>query len=303
MKNSSIFRNLILLNLLMKNKYSRKQLVEEYQKMSIDVKETTILNYINKLKKHDIKIQEETINKTIYYYIKNINLGIILNRDNIRLLYDVKQLLFAQKKYQYIKYMMELFYLVSMHIKDTKIKEDFLDFGYFSRINCGLVELLEKHCKTKDILILDYLLPYGGNKFIQFHVDKIMMSSMSQRLYLYGMLENGYDFFQLPIDRIFMVKKVLRTNVRFNFKSTLVTYKVSKNAFLETGLDENEVILNEDEDYVTLQTPVTNEFYLVQRLLNYCPDLYYITEGRIKNLVKEKLEILKANYDEKSIDR
>ena len=38
-------------------------------------------------------------------------------------------------------------------------------------------------------------------------------------------------------------------------------------------------------------------FYIIQRLMSFCPDLYYISDENIKNKVKEKLSILKASYD------
>lgn len=303
MKNLSIFKTLTLLNFLITNKYSRKQLLQEFQKLQIDIKETSVSNYIKKLKDNNIKIKEEKINKTIFYSVAHSDPELEITPENLKIIYDIKQLLFAQKNYQCIRQAMELFYKVSKYIKNEDIKSEFLDFGYFSTVNWGLIKILESHCETKDILLLDYILPAQGNKLITFHVDKITMSSMSQRLYLYGMLENGYDFFQLPVERIFMVKKVLRRGVKFNFSANVIKYKISKSAFLNTTLEENEIVLDVDNDYATIQTPVINEFNLVQRLLHFCPDLYYISEGKIKNLVKEKLKMLKAGYEKQTIDR
>ena len=199
--------------------------------------------------------------------------------------------------------MMQLFYTAAKAIPDEDVKDELTYFDYFSNVNWALVEILENHCKTKDVLLLDYILPVMGNKIIEFHVDKIVMNEISQRMYLYGMLKGGYDFFELPIERIYMVKKVLRKNVKFDFRPCVVKYIVSNSAFKKTSLVENETIVKQDKHYTTIRTPVVNEFELVQRLLHFCPELYYISEGKIKNLVKEKLENLKANYDTKSIDK
>ena len=302
-QNSSIFRVLLLLKLLLGKKLSRKEIVQEFKNFSIDIKETSILNYIKKLKRQNINVVEEKINKAKYYHIENNDAILNLTKSNIKILNETKKMLFAQRDYKLIGEMMRLFYLVSEYIDDIEIKEEFLDFGYYSTLNWKLIKILEQHCKNKDILLLDYILPYGGNKLIQFHVDKIAISSMSQRLYLYGLLKDGYDFFELPIDRIFMVKKVIRENVKFNFRSTLLEYKVSKSAFLDVGLEDNEIIKEEDEKFVVVQTPVVNEFNTVQKLLHYCPDLYYISDEKIKKLVVEKLEILKSNYEKRTFDK
>lgn len=302
-KNLSIFRILTLLNFLTNDKYSKKNLIEEFKKLSINIKETSISNYINKLKENGIKIKEEKNNKTIFYSFEYDKATLEITQENLKVLYDIKQLLFAQKNYRHIEQMMELFYRVSKFIKDEDIRSEFLDFGYFSTVNWGLVKILEQHCETKDILLLEYILPTGGNKLIQFHVDKIMMNTMSQRLYLYGMLENGYDFFQLPIEQIYTIKKIIRKGAVFNFRANVIKYTISKSAYLNTTLEENETVIKENDNYVTIQTPVINEFALVQRLLHFCPDLYCISEGKIKNMVKEKLEMLKASYEKQTIDK
>lgn len=301
-KKTIIHKILLLLNLLINGKYTRKELVNEFQKFSIKAGQTSILNYINKLRAHNITVNEEKINRAIYYSVANTKNDLELTKENLKVLNDAKNMLFAQKDYKLIRALMELFYKVSDFIKDEEIKKQFLNFGYFSTLNWGLIEILENHCKTKDIVILDYILPEGGNKLIWFHLDKISFSTMSQRLYLHGMFEGATDFFELPIDRIFMVKKVLRKCVKFNFKSNYVTYKVSKSAYLNATTDENE-IAKEEDDFVIIKAPIINEFNLIQRILHFCPDVYYISEGKIKNQVREKLEILKSNYEKQPLDK
>ena len=54
-------------------------------------------------------------------------------------------------------------------------------------------------------------------------------------------------------------------------------------------------------DEVMKLRPIDDVFYIIQRLLCFCPYIYYISDENIKNLYKEKLELLKANY-EKTID-
>ena len=103
---------------------------------------------------------------------------------------------------------MRLFYQLALFIKDMDERREFIDFGYYSTINWYLVTQLEKHCREKNVLILDYILPRGENKYITMHTDSLKVGEFNDRIYLHGVLENCTQFSRLPIDRIFMIKKV-----------------------------------------------------------------------------------------------
>ena len=63
----------------------------------------------------------------------------------------------------------------------TLVKEEFLHFGYFSQINWKMVLELEKHCKEKNIISIEYILPHNEIKTITMHVDKISMSDSTEK--------------------------------------------------------------------------------------------------------------------------
>ena len=61
-------------------------------------------------------------------------------------------------------------------------------------------------------------------------------------------------------------------------------------------VDEKESVLRIEEDKITLERPIDDEFYIIQRLLQFCPKIYYVSDERIRNLLKEKLLLIKAMY-------
>ena len=140
-------------------------------------------------------------------------------------------------------------------------------------------------------------MPTGENRNITLHVDKIQIGGWSNRLYLHGIFEFGNQFSTLPIEKIYMVKKVNREKVRFNLISNLLTYKISTKLFNTIELDEKERVVEQNQNFTTIQRPKDDEFYIIQKLLNFCPDLYYISDNDIKKQIKEKLEILKSTYE------
>ena len=75
-------------------------------------------------------------------------------------------------------------------------------------------------------------------------------------------------------------------------------YKLVKETLCPTvKLTEKEKVIGKSGNLVTIQTPLTDDFYLVQRMMSFCPDLYYISDERIKKLVKDNLKILKDIYE------
>ena len=193
---------------------------------------------------------------------------------------------------------MELFYKISFYIEEDEIKKNFLDFGYFSSVNWGLIEILEKHCFEKNIIVLEYILAKEHKiKLIEFHCSEVKLSKMSQRMYLIGVLKDGQNLFRLPIENIFSIKKVLKRNVKFEIEAQNFTYKITKKLFDKINLEENEEIVEKNNKIVTIKAPLVDEFRQVQRLLYFCPDVLYVSKGKIKDLLIEKLEMIKKNYE------
>ena len=215
---------------------------------------------------------------------------------------DAKKILISQKNYDRIRKTMRLFYKLSRYIKDEDDKLKFIDFGYYSTINWNLLRRLEWHCKNKDVVSLDYILPTGGNKTITMRADSIKTSTWSNRIHLHGLLCDRKYFMHLPIDRIYMVKEVIKEKESFSDIQNNLIYKVSKKIYEKSFVDDKEQIIETNKDVVTIKRPIDDEFYIIQRLLSFCPMIYDISNKRIKMLLKEKLELVKALYSNE-IDR
>ena len=293
----STLKVLFLLNLLCHKVLSKKEIIEEFKKNDVEIKKTTINNYINKLKSNNIPIAIAQIKNVNYY---SLDKKYIINPSNEELdaSSDVKKLLFNEKKQQIIKNTMRVFYKFALNTDNSKTREELVDFGYYSKINWLLVKKLEQHCKNKDIILIDYILPEQEHKSLEFHADTVKIGDWSNRLYLSGILKDDNKISQLPIDKIFKIKKVIKENVRINLKTQLLTYKISKEMIEKTGLDKKESLSEIKQGIATIRRPVDDTFFTIQRLLYFCPDLYYISNKRIKTLIKEKLYALKDIYND-----
>ena len=297
MKNSSSYRVLYLLKLLSKKDYTKNEIVEEFEKIGETVSKPSVNSYINKLIKNGFDIKILSIKNSNLYHLEQPKLFLKPNEAELRCLNDIKKILIAQKDYNKIRKFIRILYKFVLNIKNEDIAHRFFDFGYYSLINWGLVLELEKHCKNKDLIEIDYILASGENRKISLFADEIKISDWSDRLYLWGKFENSSQLSYLPIDRIFMVTKVKKKNDISEIKNKNITFAISKALYKEIEPDNKEKLIKLTDKYAFIQRNSDDEFYLIQRLMSFCPDLYYISDERIKNIIKEKLLHLKLSYE------
>lgn len=303
MKIPSVYKLLFLLNLLLDKKYNKKEIIEEFKKNNLTITKPLINNYIDKFLKSGFDVQIEYNKKEANYYINHPNLKLDFSFEELSALDKIKKLIIAQKNYNRIRIMMKIFYRVAKYVDDAEIKAQLINFGYYSTINWYLVAQLENHCQKNDIITIDYLLPNGGNKFLTVHTDSIKISDWTEKMYLKCALFNAKHLSSLPIDRIYMIKKVEKENVTLDVYKNNMTYIVSKESYFELSKDDKEKILEEKGENLTIERPIDDEFYILQRLLCCCPDVKYISDERIKNLYKEKLLTLKEIYVKSTNDK
>ena len=302
MQNSSICRILFLLKLLSEKDYTKKELIAEFERIGIKVSSASINSYINKLKQNkiDIKINKKK-NENVYHFQRQ-PMQFDLSDNEIAVIQDIKKLLFAQKNYNKIRKVIRLFCKLIFVARGDELRSNLLDFGYYSSLNWSLVRTLEKHCKNKDVILIDYILSEGKNKKLIIHADDLRIGDWSNRLYLWGALDKSQYLSYIPVDKIFMIEKVIEKNVPFEISQNVLIYHISKKLYEEINLDKKEKLVFLDERFAIIERPLEDNFFIIQRLMSFCPDLYYISDEKIKNKVKEKLKILKASY-EKEYDK
>ena len=303
MKVSSTDKLLYLLNLLIDDDYTKAQIIEKFSENGVNIQRSLITNYIERFHKCGIDIKSKVNEKRekVYYYEKK-ETDLFFTKEEMQAISDAKKILISQKNYDRIRKTMRLFYKLSRYIKDEDDKLKFIDFGYYSTINWNLQKQQEWHSKKKDVVSLDYILPTGGNKIITMRADSIKTSTWSNRIHLHGLLCDRKYFMHLPIDRIYMVKEVIKEKESFSDIQNNLIYKVSKKIYEKSFVDDKEQIIETNKDVVTIKRPIDDEFYIIQRLLSFCPMIYDISNKRIKMLLKEKLELVKALYSNE-IDR
>ena len=296
MKNSSTYRILYLLNLLNQKDCTKNEIVDEFSKIGEKITKISVNSYIKKLQENGFNIEILNIKNEKLYHLVPLKTKLELSEAELRSLSDIKKILIAQKDYNKIRKFIRILYKYVLNIEKEETADRFFNCGYFSKINWALVLKLEEHCKNKDLIEIDYVLPDGVNKSICIRASEIKISDWSDRLYLWGNFENSNQLSFLPVDRIFMINKVKKKKCG-EIKNDSIIYAISKALLEEIELDKSETLIKLTEKYAFIERALDDEFYLVQRLMSFCPELYYISDERIKNTVKEKLMQMKISYE------
>lgn len=293
------YKALFLLNLLSYKPCNKNQIILEFAKNDVRISKTSVTNYIEKLKAYNIPIKTSQQDGTDIYSLNKNQLCVDITEHEARIAQDVKKLLILQKDFDTIRTAMRLFYKFALLVPESQIRAQLADFGYYSTIDWQLVEELKHHCKYKNVIEIDYIMPDGSDKTVNFHADELVVGNWSERIYLKGVLEFSNKFSQLPIDKIFMIRKVVSELERFDLEMEVLTYKIDKESAQNMVCDLSEAITGYEGDCAIVKRPIDDNFRVIQKLLNFCPNLYYISDKEIKKRVENKLYVLKDMYDDR----
>ena len=297
MKKNSIFKIFFLLNALFKKDLTKKEIIENFKRIDVLISPSLISNYIKKLVEMGFCVEtKENEKREKIYKIKKPKSKIAFSKENLDLIRELKLLVFAKKDFRYIETLMELFCLISKEIKDKDIKEKFLDFGYFSSLDLKLIKQLKNSIEEKEAILIDYQINKKEIKKIEFFPKELALGDFSKRLYLVGFLKEANSIFRLPVDKIKNIKKTLKVEYKEEEKE-FFTFKLSKENLEFFELNKNERILKDEKDYITIEKYNQDDFSTLQRLLYFCPNLCYISNKKIKNLLIEKLEKIEKLYE------
>ena len=164
MKNKSISNILYLLKTLSVGEYSKNELIEKFKQENINLSKTSLNNYLQKIKLNNIPIKQKQVKNQKYYSLDKTKIDTRVNEEEMSVIRDTKSLFLNEKNPSNIRYIMRAFYKFALATKNQKTRNELADFGYWSKINWNLVKSLNCHCKNKDIIALDYLMPNGKKK-------------------------------------------------------------------------------------------------------------------------------------------
>lgn len=295
MKISQTNKILSLLYILQNKECDFIELIEIFKRKNIEISKATLKKYFNLLKQNGIPLKISKNKNKNLYCLELKKDSFQLDDKDVKLLCDLKKIVINDYNYKEIRQIMEFYLLLKDFVLKEDLKYSLIDFGYYSTINWYILEELEKHCQNNSVVEIEYVLPKGEIQNYIFHLDKIKVNDENGRIYIYGINENYKRFSQLPIERIFSIKKVLRKNKQFNVICELLNAKIKKENF-DISKFNPFYFKNTDKDYYVFEYPLIDDFDTIQILLQLCPNIYDISNENIKEKLFNKLKAMETLY-------
>lgn len=285
-------RVLFILSLLLKGDISKDEIIKEIN-LNPELKpvsQDTIRLDINTLRDAGFKI--ENSGKNYKYRITWNPVKIKLQKSEINLLNKIKKSALELWDWKSVLDLYKFFKKIGNYIEDEKSKESLLNFRNFMHVDFKLLVELDYHCQNRNEIIIDYNSPKG--EIIQIHLKclEINLNHDTQKLHLYCKFPGYEDISYLRLDKILRIIKVVKEKTISDPVINTCFYKLKKTGLKNFNLNENEKIISDDNDFLTIEVKMKNKFHLIQRLMTLGEDAVCdnkeIKEEILSNLLKTK---------------
>lgn len=298
MRITRIQKVLYVLYLLTISDYTKDEIIKKCNEAGfLGLNEYLVASYIKTLTDNGFSITTKKEKKKNIYHLEEKPFRLKLNDDEIEALENIKKIVISKKDIKSIKDAMRFFYKFVLSMENDDHKNILIDFDYYSKINWYLVGELEKHCKNKDIILIEYAHHTKSPLKLKIHTDRLSINEWSDKIYLWGEVYENKEISFLPVERIFMILETVEENVPFEIPINEIEYKISRKLYDEIELDKEESVKELTKEFAIIKRNKNNKFYIIQRLMSFCPELYSISDDEIKEKVKENLNKLKSCYE------
>ena len=285
-------RVLFILSLLLKGGISKNEIMHA---ISLNpnlkpVSSDTIRLDMNTLR--DAGFVIENSNKDYKYRLLWAPIKIKFQKSEITLLNKIKKSALDLWDWKSILNLYKVFEKISDYIEDDNLKEKFLDFRNFKYVDLKLLVELDYHCQKRNEIVIEYNSPKKGIKEIHLKCLEISLNHNTDKLHLYCKFPGYNDTSYLRLDKIIRVINVIKDKTIEDPIIEVCSYKLRKTAFKDFNLEENEKIVSENDDYITIEVKLKNKFHFIQRLAILGEDAICdepeIKRGFLENLLKTR---------------
>lgn len=295
---STGYRLFFILQLLMQGAVSKEEILEEINRNAsiIKVSSDTIRLDINTLKMAGFEIVTGDKSQGYKYFLNWNPLKIDFSLSEIRVLNQVKRAVIELCDWEFIINLYEVFQKISKFIKDDKVVNDFLNFGYFLNIDFRILKQLNAYCKNGNSIKIIYKSPNSGEKIIDIICKKIVYKEDSKKLHLWGDSPQYKGLTYLRIDNILRIVSAdfLKHSKEIEFKTC--KYRLRHSVGKNFKLENNEKITQNTPSYMEIQSIVNSEFYFIQRVLSFGRHCFWVEDAGVRNEILKKLQKTRELY-------
>ena len=291
-------RGIVLLGLLIEAPRSLKEIREIFTDLNIFEPEHSddILRIdINTLKASVCEITKENAKTLFIYRLLNNPFSLNILKDEIHVIKKAYKKIKDSSNIELILKYDELFKKLAEYIDDSEAKETLRGLSVLKTFDTEFIQDLIEDCRQNRTLRLSYRTPQAKDDS-QKEVCAHRIVFQNDKIYLYG-----FDLIRKK-SVVLNIKRIGAILARFSGSSKVeieyTTVKFFLKNFGVTGIEENEVILENRDDGYIIEGRYYNDFLAAQRILSFGANCTVLEPKEFREKIIQKLINMRNVYNE-----
>lgn len=291
------FKSILLFSLLVDGPKSYKEMQEfmgnhEYLNESISI--DTLRVYLNSLKAIGCNITRKTINGTTKYSIDSHPLILKFDEKQIKSIIKIYKAISKNIEVRDLIALQNFFSKIADYVDNKELKEKLQNISPISNIDFQLVLDLLKHAQNNNEISVYYNSENTGKKNITILVDKIYITN--NKLYISGINSEYNTYSSFLVNKIIKINSVNLKEKTLTTPELTVGYQYSKDDNEIFELLENEKIIEEKNNILTIEITSKNKFEITQRIMSHSMKCKVLYPQDYKEHIISTLKRMKEGY-------
>lgn len=256
--------------------------------------------YINTLKAIGCQVSRPTKINDYKYILKDHPFKINLTISEVKTLINIRKYINNLSDWRlscnYDKFISAVCHLLDDETKDSiaNINKHLIrEVSYLDK--CDLLVEIDKYCKKRASILIKYVSPSGNVYEINFLADFLKYENGA--IYLWGYNLDTGDMQYLRVDRINSVKKIDIKNDSLIIKTpTTAKYKLFGVIVASHTPDEDERIIDEDDNSITVEANIKNKFKFFQKIMSFGDNCVILEPEELREELVKKLKLMSDIY-------
>lgn len=290
------FKSMILFSYLLEQPRSYEEIKEyfenhEFLRESISI--DTLRVYINSLERLGCEIVRGRKAEGSKYKLLKHPFDIEIPADQIKSLIKVFKSLSKTIEIDDLISLTNFFDKIAKEINNDELRTALVNISPLRKINHEILDLLINACRRNDQISFMYNSPATGIKEIELLAEKLSVTN--NKLYLYGISPQYKDSKASFLVTRITSKPIVRLNKTISIKITplIVGCEIKDK---NVPILENEKVIQEDDDKITIEITSDNKFSTIQRILSLGSACEVKYPESIRNEIYSILKKMKEEY-------
>ncbi len=292
------YRTLFLLKLLLEKSRTIDELTDYFKNNRYTnkaVSKDTVRLTINTLKSAGCKISRPSIKNNYHYELISHPFNLNLSEKEIEVFLKLRELFSENLSWQKVLILNKLYEKIASLTGNPDYINKINETMPLSEINKDLLSQLSDFKLAGKKIQISYLSPRNGEENLDVILHKIKYENSKVYLWCYICKYKMNNL--LSLERIKNINYI--STEKYNIEDNLyeVVYKLSGISMLTFETKDYETVLEKTKDYIIVKANVVNEFWFIQRLLQFCGDFKIISPDFFKEKLINKVKSIRKLYE------